>query len=254
MHADFDTDHYATLGLDRRCTAAQVRAAYRILAKQHHPDINASSAEAEARQAELNIAYETLADTAKRRAYDQELKDNEPATSNPATRPGSTAKVKRNITQDVLLRVEDFLLGTRLEVRVADPANPHGQETYPLVIPPDTAPGERFKLPRTGTFEGGYVIVRAKVKPSARFKARGSDLRCDLRITAELATHGGHAMITSATGRALRVVIPTGIGRGETVRVPKEGLPKTRGGRGDMLVRVTYRLEATISKPRKWSD
>ncbi|MBJ7259814.1 MAG: J domain-containing protein, partial [Chthoniobacterales bacterium] len=33
-------NHYDTLGLDRRCTTAQIRAAYRRLVKQHHPDVN----------------------------------------------------------------------------------------------------------------------------------------------------------------------------------------------------------------------
>jgi DnaJ-class molecular chaperone len=252
LHSDFDTDHYATLGLDRRCTTAQVRAAYRILAKQHHPDTNAGADAAEARQAELNVAYETLSDAAKRRSYDQELTASEPGPSRSAQGSASTAKIKRNISQDVLLRVEDFLLGTRLEVRVADPANPHGQEAYPLIIPPDTAPGERIRLPRGAPFEGGYIIVRTKLRPSAKFKARGSDLRCDLRISAERATRGGQEMIVSATGRPLRVTIPPGLGRGETLRIPREGLPKARGGRGDMLVRVTYRIEATISAPKLW--
>ena len=53
------------------------------------------------------------------------------------------------------------------QVKVNDPANPHGQETYPLEIPPDTAPGERFRLPRQDPFEGGFVTVRVKVRNTA---------------------------------------------------------------------------------------
>ncbi|HSH14874.1 MAG TPA: DnaJ domain-containing protein, partial [Verrucomicrobiae bacterium] len=34
-------DHYATLGLDRDCSAEDIRAAYRWLAKKYHPDVNA---------------------------------------------------------------------------------------------------------------------------------------------------------------------------------------------------------------------
>ena len=43
------TNHYATLGLDRGCTPAQIRAAYRLLAKQQHPDLNPGSPAAVAR-------------------------------------------------------------------------------------------------------------------------------------------------------------------------------------------------------------
>jgi len=51
-------DHYATLGLDRRCSSAQIRSAYRMLVKQHHPDVNAGSPTAIARAQELNVAHE----------------------------------------------------------------------------------------------------------------------------------------------------------------------------------------------------
>ncbi|MEO7799598.1 MAG: J domain-containing protein, partial [Opitutaceae bacterium] len=43
---DAETNHYATLGLDRRCTVAQVRSAYRLLVKRHDPDVNGGAADA----------------------------------------------------------------------------------------------------------------------------------------------------------------------------------------------------------------
>jgi DnaJ-class molecular chaperone len=116
-----DPDHYATLGLDRRCTAAQIRSAYRLLSKTHHPDLNHGSPDAVRRSQELNAAHEILSDPGKRRAYDRELN----AGKSPQ-RPARAAKIERNICQDAHLRIEDFLRGATLEVRVKDPANPHG--------------------------------------------------------------------------------------------------------------------------------
>jgi DnaJ-class molecular chaperone len=55
-------------------------------------------------------------------------------------------------------------------------------------------------------------------------------------------------MITSATGAPLRIQIPARIARGEELRVPGEGLPKPRGGRGDLLIRITYRPEVRVSR------
>jgi DnaJ-class molecular chaperone len=49
----------------------------------------------------------------------------------------------------------------------------------------------------------------------------------------------------------VRVTIPAGVTRGAVLRVPGEGLPKPRGGRGDLLVRVTYRVEVKISRGPK---
>jgi len=236
-----DLNHYATLGLDRRCTPEQIRAAYRALTKKHHPDLNPDSPEAVAQTRALNAAHEVLSDPARRRAYDRELDAAAPREPKPA-------RIERNISHDVRLRVEDFLRGTTLEVRVNDPANPCGVEIFQLVVPPDTAPGARFRLPREEPFAGGTVTVRVKAAPGYRFKVSGSDLRCDLRINSKRAEHGGSEMIQGVNGNLLRVQIPAGVGRGAVLRVAGEGLPKPRGGRGDLLVRVTYRPEVRISR------
>jgi curved DNA-binding protein len=239
-----EINHYATLGLDRRCTLAQIRAAYRLLAKQHHPDLNPNSPAAVQRTQEVNAAHETLSDHERRSTYDRELD----APKKPAAKTRA-AKIERNISQDVNLRLEDFLRGTTREVRVNDPANPNGPEIYELIVPPDTAPGTRFRLPRAEPFADGFVQLRVKALPSFRFKVRGSDLRCDLKIKAERATQGGTEMIRGLTGAMLRVQIPRGVGRNEIVRIPGEGLPKLRGGRGDLLVRITYRIEVRVTRP-----
>ena len=236
-------DHYTILGLDRRCTAAQIRAAYRVLAKLHHPDVHGGAADAVRRAQELNAAHEVLGDPARRRAYDRERA----AEEKPAA-PLRAGRIERNIAQDAPLRIEEFLHGTELEVRVQDPANPQGAEIYPLTVPPGTAPGTRFRLARAVPFEGGWVVVRVKVRPGFRFKARGSDLRCDLRIDARRATQGGPEWMPGPAGGLLRVAIPSGVARGETVRVSGEGLPRPRGGRGDLLVRITYRPEVRITR------
>ena len=238
-----ETNHYATLGLDRNCTSAQIRAAYRLLAKQHHPDLNPHSPKAVKRTQELNAAHQVLSDPKQRLAYDREL-----AAAQKSTALRRSAKIQRNISQDVNLRIEDFLRGTTREVRIKDPANPQGPEIYQLTIPPDTAPGTRFRLPRTGPF-GGFVQLRVRALPSFRFKVRGSDLRGDLKIRPERAAKGGTEMIQGATGGILQVQIPRGVERNEIIRIPGEGLPKPRGGRGDLLVRITYRVEVRISRP-----
>lgn len=235
-------DHYAALGLDRRCTLAQIRAAYRLLAKQHHPDRNPDAAEALARTQELNAAYETLRDTGRRRVYHRDLdgsKEKPPA-------PGR--RIERNIAQDVHLPIESFFRGAAVEVRVKDPANPNGTETYQLEIPPGTSPGARFHLPRLGAAEGGVLLLRVKALPGFRFKARGSDLRCDLRISPQRATKGGSETMPGPGGQMVRVEIPARVARGEVLRVRGEGLPKARGGRGDLLVRIVYRPAVHVSR------
>ena len=237
-------DHYATLGLDRHCTDAQIRTAYRLLAKQLHPDVNHGARDAIAQTQELNTAYEILSDASQRKLYDDKLCAREKQTVR-------KAKSQHNISQDVFLRIEELLKGTKLDVRVSDPANPTGSETYELIVPTETAPGTKFKLPRTNAASGGIVLVRVKVRPDFRFKVRGSDLRCDLRISSQRATQGGTEMVATANGSRVRVQIPRGVERNEVIRVPCEGLPKTRGGRGDLLVRVVYRPEVQFTRSKE---
>jgi DnaJ-class molecular chaperone len=238
-------NHYETLGVSRRCTAGEIRNAYRLLVKQHHPDLHSQSAEAIERSQELNAAYETLSDPARRRAYDLELDD-----AGASARRVRGTRIERNVSEDVNLRMEEFLRGTSLTVRVNDPGNSGEPETYELDVPPMTAPGARFRIPRAAPFAGGFVQVRLRALPGYRFKARGSDLRCDLRIDTRLATNGGSESVPGVDGRALRITIPPRIARGEVLRVPGEGLPKPRGGRGDLLVRVTYRPEVRVTRGR----
>jgi DnaJ-class molecular chaperone len=239
-------DHYAALGLHRRCTGAQIRAAYRVLAKQHHPDVNGGSRTALTRTQELNAAHEILSDPTRRDAYDAELA----ATENSSV-PKHTSRSAGNFNKEVFLRLEEFLRGTRLDVRVNDPSQPDSGEAYELVVPPETAPGARFKISRNETFGHGFIFVRVKARPDFRFKPRGSDLRCDLKISFQRALQGGVEPLRVVSGNVLRVPIPKKISRGEIVRLAGEGLPKPRGGRGDLLVRVLYRVEVRIVRAAK---
>ena len=66
---------------------AQIRAAYRLLAKQHHPDLNAGSPAAGAHTQALNAAHEILSDPEKRAAFDREL--DAPKKSAPKTQPAT---------------------------------------------------------------------------------------------------------------------------------------------------------------------
>ncbi|NBP24832.1 MAG: DUF3048 domain-containing protein, partial [Proteobacteria bacterium] len=81
-------DHYAALGLHRRCTADQIRTAYRLLAKQHHPDLNGGSAESLAQTRALNAAHEVLGDPERRAAYDRER-----ASAETSNRPVRSARI-----------------------------------------------------------------------------------------------------------------------------------------------------------------
>jgi len=64
-------DYYATLGVAKTASEKEIKAAFRKLARKHHPDVNAGDAKAEAKFKEINEAYEVLGDPEKRKKYDE---------------------------------------------------------------------------------------------------------------------------------------------------------------------------------------
>jgi molecular chaperone DnaJ len=64
-------DLYASLGVSRSATPAEIKAAYKKLARKHHPDVNPGDKRAADRFKEISAAYETLSNPDKRKAYDE---------------------------------------------------------------------------------------------------------------------------------------------------------------------------------------
>ena len=64
-------DYYSSLGVAKTATQKEIKAAYRKLARKHHPDVNQGDTSAEGRFKEINEAYEVLGDPDKRKKYDE---------------------------------------------------------------------------------------------------------------------------------------------------------------------------------------
>ena len=71
MAEDTKRDYYEVLGIDRGAGEAEIKKAFRGLARQLHPDANPDDPEAEDRFKELAEAYEVLSDAERRQLYDQ---------------------------------------------------------------------------------------------------------------------------------------------------------------------------------------
>src|SRR4051812_35530087 len=64
-------DYYSALGVAKTASQKDIKAAYRKLARKHHPDVNQGDKSAEGRFKEINEAYEVLGDPDKRKKYDE---------------------------------------------------------------------------------------------------------------------------------------------------------------------------------------
>jgi curved DNA-binding protein len=245
-------DHYATLGVDPDATPAEIRNAYRRLSKRHHPDANGGSDTSVRLTQALNAAHEVLRDPARRRAYDEEREIAADRNHHPsAPAPGPVRRGRTTpVTREVRLTIEEFLKGASLTLTVDDPASTDGPESYRLEVPAGTAPKTKFKIPRSGS-AGGLLVATVSLRPHPRFRTRGSDVRADLTISAQRAATGGTESFTGPDGRPVRVPIPAHVARDAIVRLPGLGLPRPRGGHGDLLVRVKYRPDVHVQFQKK---
>jgi molecular chaperone DnaJ len=82
-------NHYQTLGLERKARIADVKRAYKRLARRHHPDLNPGDRRSEERFRRISEAYAVLSDPQKRRAYDRDME----APSSAAFAPGAETPV-----------------------------------------------------------------------------------------------------------------------------------------------------------------
>lgn len=82
-------DYYELLDVSRDASAAEIKQAYRKLAKKHHPDTNQGSEEAVQKFKQIHEAYETLRSEASRQAYDDRLRQKESSGGRTAERGGA---------------------------------------------------------------------------------------------------------------------------------------------------------------------
>jgi curved DNA-binding protein len=207
-------DYYAILGVPKTASQAEIKKAYRKLARELHPDTN-KAPEAEKRFKEANEAHAVLADPEKRKQYD-ELGANWQAYqqagygSGAATdwagfggAPGGTRWTYRTATADEMGGFSDFFRAF------------------------------------FGGGGGGDLVIKVKVLPDARFERRGEDLITRLPISLSEALLGAEVRVPTLTG-AVKLRIRPNTQNGQEIRVANRGLPK-RGkpnDKGDLLVQV----------------
>jgi curved DNA-binding protein len=229
-------DYYATLGVPRTATQADIRKAFRRLAREHHPDVNKGDADAERRFKEVSEANEVLSDPEKRKAYDQ-LGANWEAyqragastggTANPfagyagaAGSPGGVRFEFRGDPED-LAGFSDFFRtffagGT---MGGATAASASGWSTRSTVADPDLEPlfggiGGDFGA---GYASSGFGTGSARGRRVDRSQAR-SDAIAETSVTLEEVMTGTERVL-QVGGKRLEVKVPPGVRDGQRIRI-----------------------------------
>lgn len=211
-------DPYEVLGVSKSASPADIKKAYRQLAKKYHPDRNKDDVKAKERFSEINTAYEIVGDEKKKAQFDRgEI--------------GADGKPRG---------FEGFGAGPGGFTRGWKTAGgaPGGDQHFEFNFG-GAGPGAG------GAGAGGFDpsdifadLFGARRRGQAA-SARGDDVVATATVPLETAAKGGSARVILPSGRTLEVKIPAGVDDGQQIRLRGQGQPGLRGGEaGDALVTV----------------
>jgi len=250
-------DYYATLGVKREATPAEIKRAFRKLARQHHPDLKPGDKAAEAKFKEINEANEVLSDPDKRSKYDMLGANWEALSQAGAGRQGSGGR--RGGGADPFGPGSPFAGfnpgpgggNVRYEFRSAGDGGGFSDffRTFfgAAAGGPETSPasGGRGSRPVGGaSFEdilaglnldaGGQGQAGAQHGTRAHSAAGQVTSEADVEIGLEEAFHGTKRLL-EVDGKRLEVAVPRGVETGSRIRLRGKG---AEGGDLDLVTRI----------------
>ncbi len=205
-------DPYEALGVKKTATQAEIKKAYRKIAKESHPDLNPDDKAAEARFKAASAAYDLLKDPEQRARFDRGEID---ASGN--------ERMDRQFYR---------------EYADAGAGGPYGGSRFSQGFGEDIDPedifAEFFRQRGGGAAGAGGG--------GGSFRARGMDRHYTMEVPFMQAVKGGKTRITLPEGGTLEVAIPRGTADGQTIRLRGKGSPGIGGGPpGDALVTLYVR-------------
>jgi DnaJ-class molecular chaperone len=206
-------DPYEVLGVDRKASAADIKSAYRRLAKKLHPDANKSDPKAATRFSELNAANEIVGDEDKRKAFDRGEID---AEGKPKFQgfEGFGGGPRGGQGDDG--HFENFSFGPEGFTRTTRRG------------------GGSFEDILRDAFSGGRG---SRAQFETEDFGTGADVHAEASVTLPEAAKGVTRRLQLPTGKDIDVKIPAGVTSGQHVRVRGQGMPG-QGGAGDVLITV----------------
>lgn len=254
-------DYYETLGVARSASADDIKAAFRKLAKEHHPDKHGGSDEAKARFQQINEAYQTLSDATKREQYDMGPSAGMGGGFGPggfhhaggpdidfeeilrhAMRSGRGGPPPRNRDYNVTYQItlEEAFAGKEAELNIKVNSE---QKKIKVKVPPGIDNGIRIRYVGQGNHDDsnlppGDLYVHVQVGRHYQFMRHGPHLETSIAIDYVDAMLGADVEVPIIEGGSIKLSVPAGIVPGQSLRAVGKGMPVGNGGRGDLFIEV----------------
>ena len=220
----FDKDFYKVLGVSKDISDADLKKAYRKLARKYHPDSNQGDAAAEAKFKEISEAYSVLSDKDQREEYDQIR-----AMGSGSARFQAPGSGGAGGFEDVFSRFGQSRGGSYQQADFDDLFSMFGQQ------------GGGFGSGRFGQSTGGF---RGYGGPQ-----RGADVTARTTLDFQTAVKGETISLAGEDGKPFKVKIPAGVSDGQKIRLRGRGRPSPDGGEpGDIVVQVTVRPHPVFTR------
>ncbi|AZL14278.1 molecular chaperone DnaJ [Brevibacterium aurantiacum] len=215
----FEKDFYKTLGVSKDASDAEIKKAYRKLARKYHPDANPGDSKAEDKFKELGQAHQVLSDKESRAQYDQVRAMGGGARF---TGSGGPAGGSGGGFDDVF----SDLFGGGGRTRTRSPYGGGGGD-----VPPDLADllnGFGGGGYGGGGFGGGYSPP-----------TKGGDIKSNTTLSFTEAINGASVKLNMPGGKPLTVRTPIGVKDGQKIRLAGKGKTSPNGGEpGDVILTV----------------
>jgi molecular chaperone DnaJ len=262
-----EKDYYKTLGVPKTAKPAEIKKAYRDLARKYHPDANKGNADAEERFKEITEAYNVLSDEKQRKEYDEARSMFGGGFRVPTgTRGGAGGGFGGNFDLGDLFGGDglgDVLGGIFRGRGTAQSRARRGAdvETETTLSFGDSIDGATVSLRLTG--EGPCPVCHGtgakagtvpRVCPDCQGTGQQSRNLGGFGLSEPCKTCRGRGLVVddpcascNGSGRAMssrtiQARIPAGVADGQRIRIPGKGAPGEHGGKaGDLYVRVHVR-------------
>ncbi|AYN03138.1 DnaJ C-terminal domain-containing protein [Flavobacterium sp. 140616W15] len=200
-------DYYKTLGITKSATEAEIKKAYRKLARKYHPDLNPNDKEAETKFKEINEANEVLSNPENRKKYDKFGKDWKHA--------------------------DEF------EKAGYDPNQQQYSKQQQNNSNYSNFSGDDFSESDFSDFFNSMYGSRRSSRSQVKYRGADFNTELQLNLTSAYKTHKQSLVVN---GKNIRITIPAGVENGQIIKIPGHGGPGANGGpNGDLY--ITFVIE-----------